>query len=112
LNNYPTRVVYVKINIYSINICIKMDNIEEFNKFLKKYSTIPNSFIDDFFSFYKYDTDENDIIIDLNLVAKWLNMRKDNLKKTLIRSYIEDFDYKIIINKTNNIGRPVEDIFI
>ena len=89
-----------------------MDNIEEFNKFLKKYSTIPNSFIDDFFSFYKYDTDENDIIIDLNLVAKWLNMRKDNLKKTLIRSYIEDFDYKIIINKTNNIGRPVEDIFI
>jgi len=90
-----------------------MNNIEEFSKFLKKYSSIPNTFIDDFFSFYKYDTDENEIIINLDLVAKWLNMRRDNIKTTLLRTYIEDVDYKITKNKSGKKGgRPFEEIFI
>jgi phage anti-repressor protein len=90
-----------------------MINFEEFAIFLKKYSTIPNTFIDDFFTFYSYDSTDEDIIIDLNLVAKWLNVRKDNLKITLLRSYIENVDYKITINKSGvNGGRPSETILI
>lgn len=89
-----------------------MINFEEFADFLKKYSTIPNKFIDDFFKFYSYNTTDDDIIIDMDIVARWLNMRKDNLKTTLIRSYVENVDYKIITNKKNKVGRPNEKIFI
>jgi phage anti-repressor protein len=89
-----------------------MINFEEFADFLKKYSTIPNKFIDDFFKFYSYNTTDDDIIIDMDIVAKWLNMRKDNVKTTLVRSYIESIDYKIIKRKKNKVGRPSEKIFI
>ena len=53
----------------------------QFADFLKKYSTIPNSFIDDFFTFYKQNINDDDIIIDFILVTKWLQIRKDNQKK-------------------------------
>jgi phage anti-repressor protein len=90
-----------------------MINYEEFVDFLKKYSTIPNKFIDDFFKFYKYNTTEQDIIINLELVSKWLNMRKDNLKTTITRSYIKDVDYKILNDISNTkAGRPQETILI
>ena len=90
-----------------------MNNIEEFSDFLKKYSSIPNKFIDDFFSFYKYNTDDNDIIINFDLVAKWLDIRKDNLKVTLINNYVEDIDYKISkLKSSKKGGRPFEEIFI
>ena len=32
-----------------------MEDIENFSTYLKKYSTISDKFIDDFFSFYKYN---------------------------------------------------------
>ncbi len=84
----------------------------QFADFLKKYSTIPNSFIDDFFTFYKQNTNEDDIIIDLDLVAKWLQIQKFNLKKTLIRSYIKNVDYTVKKNKLTTAGRPSETILI
>lgn len=87
-------------------------NFEEFADFLKKYSTIPNTFIDDFFSFYRYNTSDDDIIVDITLVAKWLQMRKDNLKTTLVRSYIDGVDYKILVNNVKANGRPLEMILI
>lgn len=99
-----------KINFYLYNVIII--NFEQFADFLKKHSTIPNTFIDDFFSFYKYTNDDEDIIIDIILVAKWLNIRKDHLKTTLERSYIKNVDYKITKNKTFDKGRPSETILI
>jgi len=64
--------------------------------FLKKYSTIPNRFIDDFYGMFQLDTDiENKFKIDLDLVAKWLSCRKGNLKDTLIHSYEENIDFTI-----------------
>jgi len=90
-----------------------MFNFEDFAEFLKKYSTIPNTFIDDFFTFYSYNTTDEDIIIDLSIVAKWLNILKADLKKTIVRSYIENVDYKISINKSGSKGgRPSETILI
>ena len=54
--------------------------------FLKRYSNIKNSFIDDFFSFYDINS-KNEFIIDLDKVSKWLKSRKYNLKDTLKNSY-------------------------
>ncbi len=67
--------------------------------FLKKYSTIPNKFIDDFFTLYDYKTNDNDLIINFDNLCKWLNCRKDVLKKTLDTSYINNVDYSIKIIK-------------
>jgi len=39
-------------------------------------------------------------------------MRKDNLKKTIIASYIKNVDYKIKKIKSTNAGKPKEEIFI
>ena len=47
--------------------------------FLKKYSTIPNQFIDDFYKIIDYkEINNNEITIDLNDVVKWLNIQKKN----------------------------------
>jgi phage anti-repressor protein len=81
-------------------------------EFLKKYSTIPNKFIDDFFSLYDYKTNDTDLIIDFDNLSNWLLTRKDNLKKTLERSYVKEVDYQIKIIKTKGKGRPTEHIMI
>jgi phage anti-repressor protein len=80
--------------------------------FLKKYSSISNSFINDFFSLYTVDTTDTDLIINFDNLVNWLNMRKDNLKKTLIASYIKNIDYKIKKIKSNIPGKPKEEILI
>lgn len=80
--------------------------------FLKKYSTIPNQFINDFFSLYDYKTNDSDLVIDFDNLSKWLSVRKDNLKKTLERTYTIDIDYKINIIKSTGKGRPIEKIMI
>jgi phage anti-repressor protein len=80
--------------------------------FLKKYSTIPNKFIDDFFTLYDYKTNDNDLIINFDNLCKWLNCRKDVLKKTLETSYIKNVDYSIKIIKLQSKGRPSEKIII
>jgi phage anti-repressor protein len=89
-----------------------MIDFEQFANFLKKYSTIPDAFINDFFSFYKQNTNEDDIIIDLHLVAKWLRIRKDTLKITLVRSYTKNVDYTISKKSLTTAGRPSETILI
>ena len=86
--------------------------MSELSSFLKKYSGISSKFIDDFFSLYDYKTSYTDIIISFDKLAKWLNMRKDNLKKTLERTYVRDIDYNIKLIKSNKKGRPHEEIII
>lgn len=61
--------------------------------FLKKYSLIDNQFIDDFYSFYDDGKNEYDFTINLLLVAKWLMVRKDHLKKLLISNFVKNTDY-------------------
>ena len=84
----------------------------DLQEFLRKYSTIPNKFIDDFFSLYDYKTSNTDLIINLDKLAKWLNVRKDVLKRTLERTYNKDIDYSIKIIKPIGKGRPTEEIMI
>lgn len=82
-------------------------------EFVKKYSSMPNSFIEDFFDIAKESYNDNELSIDLNLVAKWLNVDKNNLKR-LLKNFTIDYDY--IINKTkvvSNTGATyIQDIWI
>ena len=61
--------------------------------FLKKYSLIDNKFIDDFYTFYDNGKNEYDFTINLELIAKWLNVRKDDLKRLLISNFTKNIDY-------------------
>lgn len=63
--------------------------------FLKKLSPIPNAFIDDMFSLYDPDTAQTDFAVDLDAIAKWLGVRKDNLMATLKASYVAGVDYLV-----------------
>ena len=79
-----------------------MKNLFKLKNFLKKYSNITNVFINDFFSLYTINTQNDDFMIDFNNLVKWLNIRKDSLKKTLIKTYIQNIDYKIYKSKIIN----------
>ena len=81
-------------------------------EFLKKYSSISNKFIDDFFSLYTINTDDTEFVINFDILVKWLGMRKENLKKTLVSSYVKNIDYKIKKIKSDTPGKPKEDIMI
>jgi len=80
--------------------------------YLKKFSSINNKFIDDFFSLYDENTDDSDFVINFDISAQWLNIRKDSLKRTLIDSYRKNIDYKISVSKNTNVGRPSETIYL
>ena len=47
-----------------------------FRDYLKKFSSVSNKFIDDFFSLYNKDTTNDDFVINLDKVAKYLKTIK------------------------------------
>lgn len=81
-----------------------MDSLQNY---LKKFSTIDDNFIDDFFSLYKYNTKENEFVINLDTLAKWLDARKSTLKETLVNTYVKGVDYKTEQINDGSNGRPV-----
>ena len=85
---------------------------ENLQAYLKKYSTISSSFIDDFYSLYNYNTDDNDFVIDIEMLAKWLKAEKKHLKETLLYSYIKNVDYKVSKKDINTGGRKSELILL
>jgi len=70
-------------------------------EFLKRHSLINSKFIDDFYSFYDDGQNEYDYVIDLEKLAYWLTLRKDNLKVLLESNFEENEDY-IILEKSSN----------
>jgi hypothetical protein len=48
-------------------------------EFLKKFSFIDSSFINDFYTFYDEGKSEYDYTINLELIAKWLDVKKGSL---------------------------------
>ena len=81
-------------------------------EYLKKYSSINNKFIDDFFGLYNVKTSNDDFVIDLEKLATWLKSQKKVLKTTLITSYQLNVDYKVKTLKPEGKGRPVEEVMI
>lgn len=70
--------------------------------FLKKYSTLSNDFIDDFYNIYDFNEyNNNDFIINIYIVAKWLGSLKGTIKDTLLKTYHLNIDYKISKEKPN-----------
>jgi phage anti-repressor protein len=67
--------------------------------FLKKFTLINSKFIDDFYSFYDEGKNEYDKTINLENITKWLNVRKDHLKKLLIDNFEDGKDYNEIKEK-------------
>jgi phage anti-repressor protein len=88
------------------------NNLVSLSEYLKKYSTISSSFIDDFYALYNYNTNDSDFVIDLEILAKWLKAEKKHLKETLINSYIKNIDYKVSKKDTNTGGRKSELIIL
>lgn len=70
-------------------------NTDNLVNFLKKFSSTPNTFIDDMFALYDPDTLQTDHVVNLDAVAKWLQVRKGSLMDTLQGSYKRDIDYVI-----------------
>ena len=80
--------------------------------YLKKFSSVNNKFIDDFFGLFNENTNDDDFVIDIDAISKWLNILRGNIKKTLNESYRKNIDYKITENKSTTAGRPSEKIML
>jgi len=76
----------------------------EIKDFLKKYTSISNIFIEDFFNLYNYNTSETDFVIDLKKITKWLNVNIKVLRETLKKSYKKNIDYIHISTKVEKKG--------
>lgn len=86
--------------------------------FLKRFSKVPNDFIDDFFSIASEKYDSKEIVIDLDIVALWLDSTKGNLKRFLVQDFYKNYDYRIdnkkikINNKNNHGANYIEKIYV
>jgi len=81
-----------------------------FVEFLKKYTTISNKFINDFYKIFDEKAFENDslFIINHELLVKWLELKskKKEFVKTLKNSYKINVDYIVKeINKKGSGGK-------
>jgi phage anti-repressor protein len=84
----------------------------EFSEFLKKYSTIPNQFIDDFFKIIKnYNDFDNLFYINLDVVTRWVDQKKSNIKRTLVKNFSKNIDYSIEKIEVGR-GKPKENILL
>lgn len=82
-------------------------------EFLKKYSTLSNDFIDDFHTIYTLEEEnEDDFIINIDTVAKWLSCAKGKLKETLVRTYNKNIDYKVSKEKSGKISKSNKEIIL
>ena len=65
-----------------------------FQEFLKKYSTISNRFIDEYYALLLNDNIDS-FYINLEDVEKWLKLNKVEIKKILLKNFKKNVDYKI-----------------
>jgi phage anti-repressor protein len=54
---------------------------------------LDNQFFDDFYSFYNEGKNEYDFTINLDNIAFWLDVKKDNLKRLLLSNFLINQDY-------------------
>ena len=89
--------------------------------FLITHSNIDKFFIYDFFMIQKIgkDSENEPFTMNLNFIAKWLDIKKGDLTDTIKTYYIENVDYKVVRHnpknqkKSKKIGkRPTVNIYI
>jgi hypothetical protein len=91
---------------------VKNDKIISLIDFIKKHSTIPINFLEDY---YKIIDNKNidEISIDLETVITWLDIKKHNAKETLIKTYVTGIDYEVKkIFKPNGTGGQKKEIIM
>ena len=54
----------------------------------------------------------NDFVINLEIVSKWLNSRKSKLKETLNKSYSKSLDYIIKFDKKTKVSKSNKEIIL
>ena len=64
--------------------------------FVKRFTTVPEVFVDELFSMVDENTLQTQAVLDLDVVVTWLKVPKEKLLKTLRNSYVEDTDFTII----------------
>ena len=69
------------------------DEVRDAIDHVKRFTTVPDDFVDDLFKLYTPTTSQIDMVIPLDDVAKWLNAPKKGLRTTLSRTYIYGIDY-------------------
>jgi phage anti-repressor protein len=90
-----------------------MKNILSLKDFLKKYSLLSDEFIDDFYEIYDFnESDNNDFIINLESIAKWLECKKGKLKKTLLNTYDQNIDWITKKEKKGKISKINREIIL
>lgn len=72
--------------------------------FIKRYSDVPIGFIDDFFNIAKIEYNHNELIINFDIVVKWLDVRKENLKRLLVGNFENNYDYVITKYNQKNVN--------
>lgn len=70
--------------------------MEQLLPFLKKYSDVDTEFIKKFIEIRTGDNVHAPFSIDLGIVAEWLKTRKEDIKKTILKSYKKDIDYILL----------------
>ena len=88
---------------------IKYEN-SQIMSFIKSKNIIPSKFIDDFYKIYDFENTNEDFIIDLEVISKWLGTEKGKLKETLIKSYLLSVDYTIKLRKNAKISKSNKEI--
>ena len=69
------------------------DEVKDALRFVKKFTSVPEKFVEEMFRFYTPRTSQTDPVISLDDVAKWLDAPKHPLYVTLTRTYVKGVDY-------------------
>jgi len=73
---------------------------------------LSNEFIDDFYNIYKFDeTNKDEFIVNLEIIAKWLETKKSKLKETLIKTYIKLVDYVVQLEKRQKYLNQIKKLY-
>ena len=76
-----------------------MNNEMNIKDYIKKFTILPDNFIDDFYFILDKDYVGDKPSINLNLVSDWLNIDKSSIKRTLVRNFEDIYDYTIEVLK-------------
>ena len=83
--------------------------------FILKRSTISKKFLYDFFNIRGVKYSDTVISIQFDVVAKWLNVEKKNLKRVLVANFTKNIDYteeRILVKNKNRGANYVSKILI
>lgn len=81
---------------------IQNDNIKAF---IKQHTTVPEWFVNEYIDMVPMHSLQTDAVVDLDIVARWLNSAKRTLFATLRIGYKKHIDYIIVTEKLTRSGK-------